>query len=55
MRIEMLSWCIIGGLIVAAAATGGVAGYAASKRRGYYWQIGYDPYWHRWVWVPVYH
>jgi hypothetical protein len=43
----MLSLWIIGGLIAAAAVTGEIAGYAASKRRGYYWQIGYDPYWRR--------
>jgi len=52
----MLSWWIIAGLIAAGAAAGGTAGYLASRRPiypAYGWTLGYDPYWHRWVWVPV--
>jgi|GEM_PF-3546556 hypothetical protein len=49
----MLDWWIIAGLIAAGAAAGGAAGYLASKKPIYVWTLGYDPYWRRWVWIPV--
>jgi len=51
---EMLSWWVIAGIIAAGAAAGGATGYLASRRAMYRWVLGYDPYWRRWVWVPIY-
>lgn len=51
----MLSWWVIAGVIAAGAAAGGAAGYLASRKPAYRWVLGFDPYWRRWVWVPVYY
>jgi hypothetical protein len=52
--VNMLSAWVIAGLIAAGAAAGGLTGYAVAKRKGYSWNLAYDPYWRRWVWVPTY-
>ncbi|HID17461.1 TPA: hypothetical protein EYP26_04115 [Candidatus Bathyarchaeota archaeon] len=57
MWLGMLSWWVVAGLIAAGAAAGGVTGYLMSRKPlyAYGWSLGYDPYWRRWVWIPVWY